>query len=167
MSHTENTAFHGVRVTIQSDHPFDVVLGALLDDIGHTPVPPNDVAAANETWASYEAAMTTHLGESGFMLFATIDHGAWISKQGIGKKSVRVVLGNPMIAITLIKHDLTAGLFAPVELIITEGANGNGQIDYLRPSSLLLHASESLMSAAVVLDEKFSHLVRKAAGLRN
>jgi hypothetical protein len=35
-------------------------------------------------------------------------------------KALRVILGNPLIAITMLRHDLTAGLFAPVELLLLE-----------------------------------------------
>jgi len=46
------------------------------------------------------------------MLFHEIDHGGWLSKFGINRRMVRWIFGNPLIAITMIRHDLTAGLFA-------------------------------------------------------
>jgi Domain of unknown function DUF302 len=39
---------------------------------------------------------------------------------------VRWIFGNPLIAITMIRHDLTAGLFAPVEILVTEAEDGLG-----------------------------------------
>ena len=59
------------------------------------------------------------------MLFAEFDHGAWLSKFGLERRSVRWIFGNPLIAITMIQYDVTAGLFAPVELI-TEDADHAG-----------------------------------------
>ena len=51
---------------------------------------------------------------------------------------VRWILGNPLIAITMIRHDITAGLFAPVEILVTEKERGPGTtITYVRPSSLI------------------------------
>ena len=41
------------------------------------------------------------VGESGFMLFAELDHGGWLSKFGINRRSVRWILGNPLIAVTV------------------------------------------------------------------
>lgn len=35
-------------------------------------------------------------------------------------KSKRIILGNPLIAITMLKHDMTAGLAVPVELLVLE-----------------------------------------------
>jgi uncharacterized protein (DUF302 family) len=78
------------------------------------------------------------LGPSDFALFATIDHGAWIKKVGIRRKAVRLIIGNPTIAITMLRHDLTAGLFAPVELILVEEEDGRCSLTYVRPSSLMV-----------------------------
>jgi hypothetical protein len=44
-------------------------------------------------------------GESGFMLFHEIDHGGWLPRFGINRRIVRWILGNPLIAITMIRHD--------------------------------------------------------------
>ena len=42
---------------------------------------------------------------------------------------LRTVVGNPLIAIAMLRHDVTAGLFAPVELLLTEEENGRSAID--------------------------------------
>ena len=97
----------------------------------------------------------SHIGPSGFSLFAIIDHGAWIKKVGIGKKVMRFIIGNPTIAITMLRHDLTAGLFAPVELIVIEEDNSRSSLTYIRPSSLMVVAkNDALLDAARELDSK-------------
>ncbi len=55
------------------------------------------------------------VGTSGFMLFHVIDHSGWLPIYGIKQRTVRWILGNPLLAVTMIRHDITAGLFAPVE----------------------------------------------------
>ena len=60
------------------------------------------------------------------MLFWEIDHGAWLPTYGIHRRAVRWILGNATIAITMIRHDLTAGLFVPVEPLVMEGEDGKG-----------------------------------------
>ena len=84
------------------------------------------------------------------MLFHVIDHGGWLSKFGIRRRMVRWIFGNPLIAITMIRHDLTAGLSAPVEILVTEAEDGLGTtITYVRPSSLMVMGNNpSLMQAA-------------------
>jgi hypothetical protein len=49
------------------------------------------------------------------MLFNLFGHGAWIQKAGIERKVLRVIFGNPLTAITMLRHDVTAGLFATVK----------------------------------------------------
>ena len=39
----------------------------------------------------------------------------------------------------MIRHDITAGVFVPVEVLVTEKESGTGTtITYVRPSSLIL-----------------------------
>jgi uncharacterized protein (DUF302 family) len=104
------------------------------------------------------------VGESGFMLFAEIDHGGWLPKFGINRRSVRWILGNLLIAITMIRHDITAGLFAPVELLVTEAKDGHGAtLTYVRPSTLMvIDENPPLLDAAKALDEKYDRLVASA-----
>ena len=82
-----------------------------------------------------------------------------MSRKGKGKK---VVTHRP--AITMIRHDITAGLFAPVEILVTEKERGPGTtITYVRPSSLMvIEVNPPLHSAAKALDEKLEALIAKA-----
>src|SRR5262249_41862286 len=66
----------------------------------------------------FEERMKKVAGVSDFMLFFELDHGAWLKTYGIRRKALRWVFGNPLIAYTMLRHDITAGLFAPVELLL-------------------------------------------------
>ncbi|MGA5541244.1 DUF302 domain-containing protein [Mycobacterium sp. NPDC051198] len=161
MSDRQEIPFHGVRLRYESAKSFDALVAALLADVGSTPVPIDDVAARHESWETYERAVQSFVGPSGFMLFATWNHGGWISKAGIDRQVLRVVIGNPLIAITMLRHDLTAGLFAPVELLLTSEANGRSALTYVAPSSLMvIDDSPDLLAAATVLDDKLAALAR-------
>lgn len=156
------TRFDGVRVRYDSAKSYDELVAALLADIGEQPVPINDISAAPPgEWHSYEHAVEKYVGPSGFMLFAVLDHGVWISKTGIERKVLRVILGNPLIAITMIRHDVTAGLFAPVELLILDEGNGSS-LTYVKPSSLMVvEPNPPLLEAAEALDTKLAALAAK------
>ncbi len=95
-----------------------------MADIGEKPVPIDDFPKAFDGWEAYRQAVEPTSGPSGFMLFGFVDHGAWISKAGIERKVLRVILGNPLIAITMLRHDVSAGLFAPVEVLIADEPDG-------------------------------------------
>ena len=84
------------------------------------------------------------------------------SKAGIHKKALRLVIGNPLIAITMLRHDVTAGLFAPVELLLTEEENGASALTYVVPSSLMVvEPNPPLLAAARELDAKLAALAAK------
>jgi hypothetical protein len=109
--------FDGVRLHYDSAKSYDELVAALLADIGEHPVPINHLAATTDGWRSYQERVESHVGPSGFMLFGLVDHGAGITKAGIDRKALRVILGNPLIAITMLRHDVTAGLFAPATAV--------------------------------------------------
>ncbi|MEZ0355909.1 DUF302 domain-containing protein [Mycobacterium sp. SA01] len=155
------TQFNGVRVRYDSAKSYDDLVAALLADIGEQPVPIGDIGAAGGDWPSYRERVEKYVGPSGFMLFALLDHGAWITKAGIARRVLRVILGNPLIAITMLRHDVTAGLFAPVELLILDEDAGSS-LTYIKPSSLMVvEPNPELLSAAEALDNKLADLAAK------
>jgi hypothetical protein len=57
---------------------------------------------------------------------------------------------------------LTAGLFAPVELILIEGDDGRSSLTYVTPSSLMVvETNDALLAAAKELDAKLRALAAK------
>ncbi len=102
------------------------------------------------------------------MIFQELNHGAWIPLFGIGsgRRSKRVIPGNPLVAITMLKHDLTAGLAVPVELLLLENENKiSTSVVYQLPSGLItgINKGPELLSAARELDEKLETLVQYIA----
>ena len=120
-------SFQGERIVIHTSLGFDATCESFRRLLGKSSFP--DLAELSRspiTQAEFENQVQARfVGESGFMLFAEFDHGAWLSKFGLERRSVRWIFGNPLIAITMIQYDVTAGLFAPVELI-TEDADHAG-----------------------------------------
>jgi uncharacterized protein (DUF302 family) len=136
-------------------------LSNLRSRVGETTVD-NIVALGAEpgSRAAFEEKVQKYVGESGFMLLAQIDHGRWIAKYGINRRLVRWIFGNPVVAITMMRHDQTAGLFVPPELRLAEDDDGAGcSVTYVRPSSLI--ASEPLREIA---GERHHHGCRDEIG---
>ncbi len=162
MNSPQETKFDGVRVRYDSAKSYDELRAALLADIGEQPVPINDIATSTGDWKSYQERVESHVGPSDFMLFGTVDHGAWIGKAGIDRKALRVILGNPLLAITMLRHDVKAGLFAPVELLLLEEDDGHSSLTYVKPSSLMVvEHNPELLTAAENLDAKLQALATK------
>ncbi|CAD6550388.1 hypothetical protein LMG27952_05004 [Paraburkholderia hiiakae] len=164
------TRFEGVRVEVRTPAPFDKVVDRLGKLCGKSSIPELvKLAREDISEATYVSEVERRfVGESGFMLFSEIDHGGWIGKFGIKRRTVRWILGNPLIAITMLRHDISAGLFAPVEVLLTEAEDGEGTVvTYVRPSSLIvLGDSPELKSAAQALDRKFEALIDRMTALR-
>src|SRR5579862_5765431 len=159
--------FNGVRLRFESKKSFDELVSALLADVGKQPLMIDDLPAKFESWESYKAEVESQVGPSGFILFALMNHGAWIRKTGIQKNVLRVIIGNPLLAITMLRHDLTAGLFAPVELILIEEDDDQSSLTYLRPSSLMVvETNEPLLAAAKELDAKLQALAVKVTSTK-
>lgn len=167
LSNPREINFDGVRVRYDSAKSYDQLLAALLADIGERPVPIDDIGNTSDTWDSYEQRVQSYVGPSGFMLFALFDHGGWITRAGIDRKVLRVILGNPLIAITMLRHDITAGLFAPVEVLIADEPDGHSSLTYVKPSSLMVvEPNPQLLSAAEELDAKLAALAAKVTSGR-
>jgi hypothetical protein len=149
---TSQVIFEGVRLRFGSTKTYDELVSAFFDEVGRDAVPIDDVAVATGSWQSYETAVQSHPGPSGFILFQLFNHGAWIKKAGIDRKVLRAIIGNPLIAITMLRHDVTAGLFAPVELLLVEeGQRPHGVI--VKPSSVVVDRNVPLALAALVGDK--------------
>jgi hypothetical protein len=54
------------------------------------------------------------------MRFLDIDHGAWLSRIGLPARCKLYILGNPLIARTMLEHDLGVGLNVRVRMMIYE-----------------------------------------------
>jgi uncharacterized protein (DUF302 family) len=161
-SEPHETRFGGVRVRYDSTKSYDELVAALLADIGERAVSLDDLATASSDWESYQRQVEPHVGPSGFMLFEVFDHGVWMKKAGIDRTVLRVILGNPLIAITMLRHDVTAGLFAPVEVLLVDEAEGHSSLTYVKPSSLMVvEHNPELLSAANELDAKLAALAVK------
>ena len=160
--------FEAKRVRFESTRSFDEVLLNLRKLVGTaTPQKVNKQESGGGTREQFEKAIQSQVGESGFMLFFEIDHGDWLPVFGIQRKVVRWILGNPLLAITMIRHDITAGLFVPVELLLVGNESGDGStVMYDLPSSLMaIERNPALRDAARVLDRKLQTLVSRVTGV--
>ncbi len=158
------------RVRFESTRSFDEVLQNVQKLVGTSTEHKEVIQGFSESVRSredYEKVVQSQVGESGFMLFLEIDHGEWLPVFGIQRKVVRMILGNPLLAITMLRHDLTAGLFVPVEMLLMENESGDGStVIYDLPSSLMaIERNPALKDAAQELDRKLQTLVSRVTGV--
>jgi hypothetical protein len=62
----------------------------------------------------------------------------------------------------MLRHDVTAGLFAPVEVLLVDEGEDRSSLTYVKPSSLMvIEDNAQLLSAAKELDAKLAALAAK------
>ena len=74
-------------------------------------------------------------------------------------------IGNPLIAITMMRHDIEAGLDVPVRLAIYEHTDGKTRLVFNKPSSLMSRLRNvAVQDAACRLDAKMMALGETVTG---
>jgi uncharacterized protein (DUF302 family) len=117
------------------------------------------------TFAELEKVIERDLGRTGLMLFLELDHGAVLRKEtGLDTpKSVRFVIGNPLIMKEMAKHVPDAGSYAPVTVLVDERSDGV-HLSYDKMASFLApYENADALKVAQDLDLKMENLLNQAA----
>jgi uncharacterized protein (DUF302 family) len=151
------------HVRLATDKRFEDVAQAFERQLGHFDP---DVYKALASGGDAEEARTrigAMAGPSGFMLFATHNHGALLRLAGQERKAVQYVVGNPLFALQMTQHDIRASLYAPLRVLLYEDEAGKTCVEYDRPSSLFgQFGNDRISPTATMLDMKLEALVAAA-----
>ena len=161
---TTFTVHHNEHI---SSRPFEEVVNAFESAVGSvedTGFPA--LLTSTKNTEEFERRIKSREGTSGFMRFLTVDHGAWLTRIGLRAKARMYTIGNPLIARTMLEHDVAAGLNVPVRLMIYEDATSRTtRLAYDLPSSLMSGLqNEKVTAAAKKLDAKLIALAVHATG---
>src|SRR5215831_1231277 len=151
------------HVRLETDKPFEEVAEAFERQLGRFDPDVRKAATESGDTEAAEARIGAMAGPSGFMLFGTTDHGALLRLAGQKRKAVQYVVGNPLIAFQMTQHDLRAGLYAPLRVLLYEDERGRTCLEYDRPSSLFGQFNDDRIApVATMLDRKLEDLVTTA-----
>jgi uncharacterized protein (DUF302 family) len=155
------------RLSITSAKPFERVVAAVNAAVGHPDMGEfeKEIAAA-KTYDDMERVVQPMLGKYGLMEFTHFDIGMVLAKaNGLGApKSIRFVVGNPLIMQAMTTHVPDAASYAPVNLLIDERADGV-HLSYDTMASLLVpYGNTEALRVARELDDKVGQLLAEAAG---
>src|ERR1035441_8883346 len=78
------------------------------------------IVTASTDERDFETRIRAFEGPSGFMRFLDIDHGAWLARIGRTVRCKLYILGNPLIARTMLEHELAVGWHVPLRAMIFE-----------------------------------------------
>jgi uncharacterized protein (DUF302 family) len=102
-------------------------------------------------------------GEEGLMLFNVRDHGRLLNLVGAPGKAKQYIVGNPLIALTMTRRDIRAGLYAPLRMLVYEAGDHSVHVEFDLPSSLFGQFNDPEVTAiARSLDTKLTNLIKKA-----
>ena len=150
-----------LRVT--TDKPFEEVAQAFERQLGRFDPEVYKALAAGGDAEGVRAKLEAMAGPSGFMLFGTNNHGALLRIAGQKRKAVQYVVGNPLFAVRMTRHDTRAGLYAPLRVLLYEDGEGKTCLEYVKPSSLFgQFGNAKVTDVATMLDRKMGQLVAKA-----
>ncbi len=150
------------RFSVISAKPFKDVLAKLDAAIGH----PNMAAfrsdmTSTKTYAELQDVIQNAVGASGLMEFARFDLGE-ILRRKLGErasKSVRLVVGNPLIMAQMVEHVPDAGSYAPLTILVDERPDGV-HLSYDKMASFLApYGNPEALRVAQDLDSKVEALL--------
>ena len=161
----EAVDFMDTHVSVPSSKPFEEVIQAVESVVGEGDIQSfARMVEAVSSWKEFEKRTEQSVGESGFMIFAKVDHGAWMSLVPHDMKGIMYVIGNPLIARQMLEHVPEIGLYVPVRIYIHEDAHGTTRIDYDRVSPIFERfGNEKVNEVARMLDQKLEELATTAA----
>ena len=156
---TSTHAINHIRVETEKD--FAEVAKKFEQQLGK--YDPTVLQSAPQSAEDAKRRIEAMAGTSGFMLFGTTDHGALVTLFGKKRRAIQYVVGNPLIAAEMTRHNLAAGLYAPLRVLIYEDDRGRTCLEYDEPSSLVgqFH-DDRIASVATTFDRKLEELVAQA-----
>jgi uncharacterized protein (DUF302 family) len=148
------------HVRLETDKPFEEVAQAFERQLGRFDPDVYKALAEGGNAKGAKAKMEAMAGPSGFMLFATHNHGALLRLAGQKRKAIQYVAGNPLFAFQMTQHDIRASLYAPLRVLIYENDERKTCVEYDKPSSLFgQFGNDRISPIAAMLDKKLEALV--------
>lgn len=97
-------------------------------------------------------------------IFGNRDHGALLAIAGLKQRAIQYDIGNPLTASLMTRHKISAGLYAPIRVLLRESPEGEVAFEYDRPVSTFgQFADDRVDIVARKLDENLQNVLQKAA----
>jgi uncharacterized protein (DUF302 family) len=96
--------------------------------------------------------------------FSVATHGDWLRILSGKRHAAQHVIGNVLVSTQMTRHELAAGLYAPLRIMLYETKAGTATFEHDRPSTLFgQYGNEIVTAVAKELDQKISDALIKAA----
>jgi len=154
------------RLSVVSDKPFEEIVKTFTATIGRPDATSfHKSVATAKTLDELEGVVHAAVGSSNLMEFARFDVGDVLREESgaRARRSLRLVVGKPLIMKEMVKTVPDAASYAPVTVLIDERADGV-HLSYDSMASLISpYGSEAALAIARDLDAKVESLLETTA----
>jgi uncharacterized protein (DUF302 family) len=152
------------HVRIVSRLPFVEVKNALEAKLKRYDGSAAALIAAGDTERA-RAQLEQLASPSGLTIMQSLNHGLTLALVGPRRNAVQYGIGNILIAVEMTKHDIAAGLYAPIRVILYEGPRGNAIFEYDQPSTTFaVIGNNSVTTIAEALDVQLRTVLLEVSG---
>jgi uncharacterized protein (DUF302 family) len=103
-------------------------------------------------------------GDAGLVIFSVATHCDWLQIRSGKRNAAQYVIGNVLVSSQMTQHELAAGLYAPLKIMLYENKAGTATFEYDQPSTLFgQYGNESVTAVAQDLDQKIYDALIEAA----
>ncbi len=97
-------------------------------------------------------------------IFGFRDHGALLTVAGLQRRAIQYDIGNPLTASKMTRHHLSAGIYAPIRVLLREDNDGHVAFEYDRPASVFgQFGHDEVDKVARQLDQDLRSVLEAAA----
>ena len=148
------------HVTIRSSRPFD----AVKDKLERTVPRIDDGIFTLLRYGEHDRALRELEALPALTVFGMRDHGALLGTVGQQRRAIQYDIGNPLTASRMTRHELSAGLYAPIRVLLRDDGMGGTVFEYDRPVSVFgQFGDERVDAVARQLDKDLADALEAAA----
>lgn len=150
------------HVAVKVKGTFEQFTGNLEDLLGI--LKPADLDFLHGNKASLAGMLENLGGEEELILFNIIEHGELLRLKGFdGKKAKQYQIGNPIMAMKMTAKNISAGLYAPLRMLVHEDDHGAVLVEYDLPSSVFGQFNDlEIDTVSALMDKKIEKLLAAA-----
>ncbi|HEY4031647.1 MAG TPA: DUF302 domain-containing protein [Caulobacteraceae bacterium] len=155
----ETRSFTNEHITIRSTKPFAETKAELESLVPRI----DDGIFTLLRYGEAERALRELEASANLSIFGFRDHGALLAITGQKRCSIQYDIGNPLTASKMTRHQLSAGIYAPIRVLLREDGEGSA-FEYDRPASVFGQFGDPQVDAvARRLDEDLRTVLKAAA----
>ncbi len=155
----ETRPFTNEHVTIRSANPFTETKARLESLVPRI----DDGIFTLLRYGEAERALRELEASPNLSIFSFRDHGALLAIVGQKRRSIQYDIGNPLTASKMTRHQLSAGIYAPIRVLLREDGEGS-VLEYDRPAAVFRQFGDPRVDAvAQRLDQELQAVLQTAA----